>query len=149
KPLVDEAIERTAEFASHLKVTVKNEVAGAMLEADRPRMLRVMINLLINAIKFSPDAGQVTIVSNTAKDHFELRVNDEGPGIPADLSSAIFELYVQIPSNESSATAKKSQIRGAGIGLPICRAIVEAHSGLIGVEPRNSGGSSFWLRLPV
>lgn len=109
---------------------------------DGDRLEQVIINLLGNAIKFSPNNSKV-IVRGEEKERFvEIRVIDSGPGIPADYKKKIFERFQQV----SRGDGKEKE--GTGLGLAISRAIVEAHGGTIGVDSEDGKGSSFWIRLP-
>lgn len=109
---------------------------------DSDRLEQVIINLLGNAIKFSPNNSKVFIRGEEKNSFVEIRVIDSGPGIPAEHKKRIFERFQQI----SRGDGKEKE--GTGLGLAISRAIVEAHGGTIGVESENGKGSSFWIRLP-
>jgi signal transduction histidine kinase len=109
---------------------------------DAIRVEQVITNLLDNAIKYSPDGGQIDVtLGRSASDRIFLTVRDRGIGIPPDRRGRIFELFYQ-------AHAESHQ-SGMGIGLYITRQIVEAHGGRIGVEFPADGGSSFQVELPV
>jgi signal transduction histidine kinase len=109
---------------------------------DSDRLEQVIINLLGNAIKFSPNNSKVFIRGEEKNSFVEIRVIDSGPGIPAEYKKRIFERFQQV----SRGDGKEKE--GTGLGLAISRAIVEAHGGTIGVESENGKGSSFWIRLP-
>lgn len=109
---------------------------------DSDRLEQVIINLLGNAIKFSPNNSKVFIRGEEKNSFVEIRVIDSGPGIPAEHKKRIFERFQQV----SRGDGKEKE--GTGLGLAISRAIVEAHGGTIGVESENGKGSSFWIRLP-
>src|SRR5205814_7379125 len=93
--------------------------------ADRGRIQQVVGNLLDNAIKYSPDGGTVTIAAAVEGDQVEVAVRDEGIGIPADQLATVFDRF------HRGSSALVRTIRGTGLGLPICRAIVEAPPGRI------------------
>lgn len=125
--------------------------AGIALEVDVPeaplmgvfdpgRVLQVLANLLSNALKFTPRGGAVVVRAGRAGDEFQVRVSDTGPGIPPEKTSAIFERYWQVGTNDR---------RGLGLGLYIARSIVTAHHGRIWVEGARGGGSVFCFVLPV
>lgn len=109
---------------------------------DADRLEQVIINLLGNAIKFSPNGSKVVIRAEEKGNFVEIRVVDEGPGIPADYRKKVFERFQQV----SRGDGKEKE--GTGLGLAISRAIVEAHGGSIGVDSEEGKGSSFWIRLP-
>jgi len=148
KQIVQEAIELI--YAQAENKNIRIDVAGRSyeVEADPERLRRVLLNLLTNAIKFSPDSGRITIsidqiTGDYGEHQLEFRVNDEGEGIPVDKAPLVFEKFKQL---ENSSEQKRT---GSGLGLAICKALVEAHRGNIGVESSSSGGSSFWFKLPL
>ena len=101
-------------------------------------------NLLDNAIKYSPEGGPITIAAAVAGQDVEVTVRDQGIGIPAEHLSAVFDRFHRVPN------PKVGQIRGTGLGLPICRAIVEAHGGRIWAEqPADGPGAVLRFTLPV
>lgn len=107
------------------------------------KMVQVLVNLLPNAIKFSKDGGQVEIKISDHNELFEVQVIDHGAGIPEGYEKTIFDKHGQV-----YASAGKRR-RGTGLGLPICKAIIEQHGGSIGVTRTKGGGSTFWFRLPA
>jgi signal transduction histidine kinase len=109
--------------------------------ADRERLIQVAVNMITNAIKFSPDNGSVLISVKELPTQIEIRVSDEGAGIAPDLQKEIFERFKQSGS-------KEQQSKGAGLGLAIARSLVELHEGRIGVESEVGEGSTFWFRVP-
>ncbi|MDZ4835045.1 MAG: ATP-binding protein [Candidatus Melainabacteria bacterium] len=113
------------------------------VRADEERIVRVLINLLSNAIKYSRSGDKVTLMADRIQnDGIEISVIDQGPGIPPDKLDNIFERYKQVQD------AEKIHKQGSGLGLSICKAIVEAHGGTIGVVSRLGAGSTFWFKLP-
>ena len=113
----------------------------AMVEADRDRIRQVMLNLLDNAIRHSPDGGQVTITVGTDADgpHFEVR--DEGAGLPPGSEQHIFERFARGDASRGRAQG------GSGLGLAIVKAIVGLHGGRVAAENSTSGGAVFTVRL--
>ena len=113
------------------------------LEADRERMIQVLCNLLTNAIKYTPPGGRIEIAAEVVDELLEIRIRDNGIGIPAEKLSEIFELFAQVDRSFERQG-------GLGIGLTLVRQIVELHGGKI--EARSDGigrGSEFVIRLPV
>jgi signal transduction histidine kinase len=103
-----------------------------------------MVNLLDNAQKFSPNGGTVRMSARAEGDYAILAVSDQGIGIPPEKLSHIFERFYQV---DGSATRRYG---GMGIGLALCRAIVEAHGGRIWAESQGEGhGSTFYVLLPL
>lgn len=124
---------------------VKLEVPDVKLEfiADRDRIIQVLVNLVSNAVKFSPPGASVTIEAEPRDEYVEVRVVDRGRGIPARYREVIFERFQQVEASDAK------QKGGTGLGLAICKSIVEQHGGSIGVDSEEGKGSTFWLRLPL
>ncbi|MCX6029324.1 MAG: PAS domain-containing protein [Chloroflexi bacterium] len=110
---------------------------------DAKRIEQVLRNLLDNAIKYSPDGGTITVQVYGDSQQILLAVSDEGIGIPAEEWARIFERFHRV---ENEITRR---LRGAGLGLAVCRGIVEAHGGRIWVESQPGAGSTFCFTLPV
>lgn len=106
---------------------------------DRERVLRVISNLVGNAIKFSPRHGKVSIRVRSDQQFVHISVNDSGPGIPEKQIPQLFDRYWQ---------ANKTADQGAGVGLAVAKAIVVAHGGTIGVDCLPGNGSTFTFTLP-
>lgn len=122
------------------------------IQADRKYLFEVFMNLLSNAIKFSPQGGRLIVrsrveTSSTSRFEHELvmSVDDAGPGVPAGERQAIFERYRQADMQVS--LDRESGKSGFGLGLAICRSIVEAHGGSIGVSDSALGGARFVVSL--
>ena len=101
----------------------------------------MLVNLLSNAVKFSAPGGVVTIAVTADGKWTEFRVIDHGRGVPAVHRRAIFERFRQVDPSDAREKG------GAGLGLAICKSIVEQHGGSIGVESEEGAGSAFWFRL--
>ncbi len=112
---------------------------------DRQRIYQVMTNLLSNAVKFSPDRGDIVLRIISENGMINVCVEDEGPGLEAEYHEAVFEKFYQTPDTKGAAIHKGS----SGIGLAICKGIVEAHRGSIWVESEPGKGSRFFFSLPV
>ncbi len=140
--ILERSDESVAEFAERHNVTIELPAVECELTADEGRLVQVLVNLLSNAIKFSPDGSTVTVYIVEKPESIEFRVKDRGRGVPEKYREAIFERFKQVEA--SDATSKG----GTGLGLPICKAIVEQHGGTIGVETREGEGSEFWFRIP-
>ncbi|CAN5695594.1 hypothetical protein BH10CYA1_BH10CYA1_04780 [soil metagenome] len=110
------------------------------VNADGDRIEQVLINLLSNAIKFSPPESKITVTAQEQSGWVEVRVIDNGRGIAPGASKRLFGRYQQQNSTDKQ--------QGKGLGLSICKAIVEAHHGMIGVDSEEGKGSQFWFRLP-
>jgi signal transduction histidine kinase/ligand-binding sensor domain-containing protein/DNA-binding response OmpR family regulator len=119
---------------------------------DRDNMQKVISNLLSNAIKFTPDQGMITVIASTytdKSDHMEklyLAVKDTGKGIPDEDLEKIFERFYQSKQNQSYSGSGQS---GTGIGLYLCKRIIQLHNGKIEALNQNSGGSNFRFIIPI
>ncbi len=140
--------ELLAEFtpqANELGIVLRNEIEPGtpLVLADSEKVGRVFINLLDNALKFTPEGGQVTLTSEDLGGQLvKLQVQDTGPGIPEEYRSKIFDRFSQVPSY-------RGRRRGSGLGLTFCLLAVEAHGGRIWVDERPGGGSAFNFTLPI
>jgi two-component system sensor histidine kinase KdpD len=123
------------------KILVEIQPELPLASVDFVLIVNVLVNLLDNAIKYSPVDLPVRIDASVAGSAIELRVSDRGSGIPSEERKAIFGKFAR--------GAGTSQTPGIGLGLPICRGFVEAHEGRIWVEGRPGGGSVFCVTLPA
>ena len=120
---------------------------AAAVSADPSQLRRLIGNLLDNALRFTPATGSVavTLRSDPASRGVEVTVADTGPGIEPGHLAHIFDRFYKVDTSRSHATAA----RGGGLGLAICRSIVERHGGRITVASRAGSGTTFTVRLPV
>jgi len=114
-----------------------------MLKADEDLMLQLLLNLLDNAIKYTPAGGQVTVDWSADDGWIELKVRDTGLGISEEHIPYVFDRFYRVDKARSRSEG------GAGLGLAISRWIVEAHSGSISVESAPGKGSTFTVRMPI
>jgi signal transduction histidine kinase len=105
--------------------------------------VQVLVNLMSNAVKYSPDGTQIKVRCKRFEKVLRFEVEDEGPGIPANAQELIFEKYRQIDAEADSRRG------GAGLGLAIAKLIIEQHNGKIGVQSSGSHGTLFWFTLPI
>ncbi len=143
-PLIEQAVETNKTYAEKFGVTLVFQVPAADADAlvDADRFAQVMANLLSNAAKFSPENGSVEISLRQTEDRIRVAVADHGPGIAEEFRPQLFEKFCQA---DSSDTRQKG---GTGLGLTICKAIVERMSGKIGYETETGGGTTFYVDLP-
>jgi signal transduction histidine kinase len=139
--LVRETVEnvQAATTTHHLRVEGKTRAA---LVGDRDRLEQVLVNLLTNAIKYSPQADSVLISLSGDDERVEVAVRDFGIGIAEAHHERIFERFYQVSDQHENTYP------GLGIGLHIARTIVERHSGRLWLESREGSGSTFHVRLP-
>jgi signal transduction histidine kinase len=141
-PVVARSIDAINAFAEQHKVKLLAEPIDCEAVADGDRLIQVLVNLISNAVKFSPENGSVVVSARRIENMVEVRVKDEGRGIPKEFHHTVFERFKQV--KKSDATEKG----GTGLGLPICKALIENHGGKIGVESEEGKGSTFWFTLP-
>lgn len=114
-----------------------------VLRIDAQRIEQVLLNLMGNAVKFTPAGGRITVGARRLDDSVRVEVRDTGIGIDPEHQAALFQKFYQV---DSSSTRERG---GAGLGLAIAKALVEAHGGRIGVESEKGKGSLFWFTLPL
>lgn len=141
--LAVEAVARLGPRPAFHQVSVTVAGESTPVSCDVTLIRRVIINLLANAVRFSPSNGSVLVRVGPADGGGMLRVRDEGPGIPAAERERIFEKFTQL------AGARAAPSRSSGLGLTFCRMVIDAHGGRIGVTSAESGGSEFWFLLPA
>lgn len=141
--LLKRAIQDVEALAQNKQITVELNSATAEWYVDADRMMQVLVNLLSNAIKFSPAKSTIRVSASAQDDCINVAVADEGRGVPEAYKETIFEKYKQVQSADSK---RKS---GTGLGLPICKQIIEEHGGIIGVESAEDKGSRFWFKIPL
>ena len=112
-----------------------------LCECDPILMQRVIVNLLDNAVKFTPSGSTITISAAAANNEMTIVVEDNGPGLPPGQKTKIFDKFVRGETESNKP--------GIGLGLAICKAIVEAHGGKISAENRVDGGVRFTVTLPL
>jgi K+-sensing histidine kinase KdpD len=125
------------------EITVETADCLPMIQVDVAQVERVIANLVENAVKYGASAGTTTVAATTVDSELELRVLDDGPGIPPEHLNQVFERFFRVPND------RRFSVPGAGLGLAICRGIVQAHGGRIWAENRATGGACFIVRLPV
>jgi signal transduction histidine kinase len=144
-PVVERAVSSiralTEERAIHIDVALPTDLPHPLMDADR--ITQVMTNLLSNAVKFSPAGGRVDVAAESAGDWLRVTVRDHGEGIPAQDLPKLFQKFSQV---DSSATRRAG---GTGLGLVICKNIVEQHGGRVTVESVPGTGSRFSFTLPT
>ncbi|MDR7380636.1 sensor histidine kinase [Promicromonospora iranensis] len=141
--LVAAAVEQVSVQANKAGVRLRPDTTPEIVRADGERIVQTLTNLLGNAVRFSPHGSSVRVSALPAGDLVELRVDDEGRGIPPDKLDAVFHRFVQV---DASDTRERG---GTGLGLAIARSIVERHGGrLWAISEGEDQGSSFRFTLP-
>ncbi len=143
--LAHSAVETSRPFGAKRGITVEEVFAADTppLQLDEVKMRQVVVNLIVNAIKFSPDQGRVVVRTALDGGFIHLEVQDDGPGVRPEDATAIFELFGQGVEGLHGGRG------GLGIGLHLVKRITELHGGHVGVNSRAGAGSIFWVRLPL
>ena len=140
---MDDAVRLLGEVMDHRKITLRRDISPNLnVYADQRMLKQLLINLLGNAVKFSPPGGQITVEASAEKDGITFTISDNGPGIPAADREHIFEPFWR------QADCRLQIQGGIGLGLTIVKAIVQAHRGSIALGDNPSGGSRFTIWLP-
>lgn len=143
KELVARSLSTLEGLARARSISLVSEVEDLKVHMDSERIMQVLVNLIGNAIKYSPDGGAVTVVACANDSHLEVSVQDQGPGIPESHQKSIFEKFEQVSKDDSRVKG------GTGLGLAISKALVDAHGGKIAVQSREGEGSKFLFTIPL
>jgi PAS domain S-box-containing protein len=140
--IAGQALGKVEPLKGDRQLVLRDTDVPVTVTADAEIVARVFQNLLGNALKYTPDGGQVTVDVESSADGVRVLVQDTGSGIPPEYRERIFEKFGQVenPTNR--------QRYSTGIGLTFCKLAVEAHGGQIGVNSEEGRGSTFWFTLP-
>ncbi|MEZ4725599.1 MAG: ATP-binding protein [Caldilineaceae bacterium] len=119
-----------------------DSAAPTHIEADKGRLTQVLVNLLVNASKYSPLGGPIELSISAEDSWLRVAVADRGPGIPPHDRLNLFRRYVRLDIQDNEEY-------GIGLGLYVVKTTIEAHGGAVGIEDRPDGGSVFWFTLPL
>jgi two-component system OmpR family sensor kinase len=145
--LVASCVHSARTLAHAKNIAVSLEAPGELpIRADESLLRRLFLNLLDNAVKFTPPGGSITVSSQAVDGGFAVTISDTGPGIPAELRSRIFERFFRVDAARSRAASPDG---GAGLGLSIALWIAEAHHGRLQLVRSDSAGSTFSAFLPA
>lgn len=139
--LVEEALQSVSGLANQKQIVLKNAGHNQTIVADRARLIQVLVNYLANAIKFSPQNSTVTVFSSKQNGLIKIAVRDEGPGMSQEEQERLFSKFYQ--------TRQGKRAKGFGLGLAICKLVVESHGGNVGVDSEPERGAEFWFTLPA
>ncbi|MDB5100772.1 MAG: sensor signal transduction histidine kinase [Cyanobacteria bacterium RYN_339] len=142
---IQEVLGTCAPVAEAKQITLHADVPADLpaLMADQVRVTQVLSNMVGNALKFTQAGGQVEVRARAVAGSLRVEVEDNGPGIDSSAHGALFEPFTQV---DMSSTRRAG---GVGLGLAICKSLILAHGGDIGVRSREGGGSTFWFTLPL
>lgn len=144
-PLLEDAMAHNQPSADHYQVVL--ELAGSPVEVDvavdNLRLAQILANLIPNAVKFSSPGSIVTLAASGDNEWLRVGVEDRGDGIKEEFKRRIFARFSQADAGDAR------QKGGAGLGLTICKELVEAISGRIRFESQDQIGSTFWFEFPI
>jgi len=142
--VLQNSVESIRALADKKQIAIDVQPTKLSVHADSDRLIQVLVNLLSNAIKFSEPQTKI-VASILDEDTFvNISVTDQGPGVPLESQSRIFDRFEQAGSNRERTNGQS----GTGLGLAICKMIIEGHGGTIGVDSDGKHGSTFWFRIP-
>lgn len=127
----------------NLQVIIKDAERIPPVLASRDRLQQVLINLLSNAVSFTPEGGRIELSAEVAGQAVKVKVTDNGPGIPWEEQDKVWERFHKVDK------ARTRGLGGTGLGLAIVRQIIEAHGGEVGLVSTPGEGSTFWFTLPA
>ncbi|MCQ4317645.1 response regulator [Stutzerimonas zhaodongensis] len=147
RELAEQALIDLKPYADEYGISLALDTPAASTQVhvnvDPDRFAQVMANLLSNAIKHSPAGGVVSVALRSDGSGLEIGVQDQGPGIPEEFRSRIFERFAQADSSDARKRG------GTGLGLAITRSLVQQMNGRIGFDSQQARGTRFWIRLPL
>jgi signal transduction histidine kinase len=142
--LVRDVVGRMEVLADEQDITLEHAVADTpSIEGDSQRLAQVLTNLIDNALRFTPEGGEVRVGVEGAGEHVRVSVADNGPGIAAEALPHVFDRFWRGDKSRSRAGG------GSGLGLAIARQLVEAHGGSVEVESEVGEGTTFIVQLPT
>jgi len=142
--IAQSALEQVILLYEQKSIKVENYISDYTVIIDADIIERVFVNILTNAIKYTPNNGKIVLKSDKIDgDYIQIKIMDNGPGIPQDRLDKIFLKFEQVVAKESGIA------RSTGIGLTFCKMVIEAHDCKIGVETKLKKGTSFWFTLPA
>ena len=140
--ILDEALRHINRRGTDRRIIVENERDYVLVHADAKLIVQVLINLIDNAVKYTPPESEIRISVREADGMVHVSVADNGPGIPDDSKDKVFEMFY------TGATHASDSRRSLGLGLSLCKSIVNAHGGTIRLRGNQPSGAIFEFTLP-
>ena len=143
--VVETIVTSVVEYAAlkNIKIIFDTDVEEVILACDLDSIERIILNILSNAIKFTPKDGNIFVNISTINDLIQIRIKDSGIGIPEDKQEDIFERFKQVDNLLTRSN------EGSGIGLNLVKSLVEMHGGTIRVNSECLKGSEFIIEIPI
>ncbi len=141
--LIQRAVERFRQQTNKHRLLLELPVNFPVIQGDETRLRQVLDNLISNAIKYSPDGGDIQVGGKVGAHDITIYVRDHGVGLNEQDRQRVFDRFFRVDGTLSRKT------QGTGLGLYLSRAIIEAHKGFIGVESKPGQGSTFYFTLPI
>ena len=141
--VIEEALKHVDRNVSQHQVTVSNCEEILLVKMDSRLIMQVLINLINNAIKNTPAGSEISIQCERNGDFVEIRVRDDGPGIPDSVKPHIFEMFYTGQNKVADGR------RGLGLGFVLCKSIIESHKGTITLVDNDPCGCCFIISLPM
>jgi len=138
---------RSLATQKELEISYQQPAKEIPFRGDEPLVRRMVLNLLHNAIKYTPKGGQVRVSVNENRQHCEVTIRDTGPGIPREAQPHIFDRFFRVDKARSRDESLNGS--GAGLGLSIAKWVAELHGGGIRLNHSDAGGTTFVITLPV
>ncbi|MBX9687030.1 MAG: HAMP domain-containing histidine kinase, partial [Candidatus Obscuribacterales bacterium] len=140
--ILELSTESITSLCKRKQITVSTESPeNCYLSCDKDRAVQVLINFLSNAVKFAPKKTELAIKAVPDQGYWRVEVHDQGPGVPADKRNKLFAKFIQLEQ------AEETKKEGSGLGLYICKLLIEAQKGEVGYKESELGGSCFYFKL--
>jgi signal transduction histidine kinase len=147
KDIAKESIKQVNPIAKQKGIIINEKIENGKLKGNKYSLIDLVVILLENAIKYSPENSKIEIISKTHKDHIKITVTDKGIGIPKIDQPHIFDRFYRADLARSKKLSEK-KVGGYGLGLSIAKKIVDNHKGTISVKSELEKGSTFIIVLP-
>jgi len=140
--LIDAAVNAVKGMSDAKRIEIVAHATATTIFCDPDRIVQVLVNLLSNSIRYAPRDSTIKLTFTSGNNNARFEIEDKGPGVPESERAILFTRFAQI------AQPEKQEGGGTGLGLYICKLLIDAHGGQIGMQPGADGGSCFWFELP-